>query len=36
VVPEEEADEYDEGHVKLTGAYKGLEINIKRFKKRLR
>jgi hypothetical protein len=36
VVSEEEADEDDEGPVDLTGAYKGLEIDIKRLKERLR
>jgi hypothetical protein len=36
VVQEEEADEEDEGPVELTGAYKGLKIDIKRLKDRLR
>jgi hypothetical protein len=33
---DKEADEDDEGLVELTGAYKGLEIDIKRLKDRLR
>ena len=36
VVSEEEANKDDEGPVELTGAYKGLEIDIKRLKERLR